>query len=41
MSRLSVMFSVRIRKRVVGSKGETTPISNGKRPKWSSPDEEA
>ena len=41
MSMLAVGFATRMHKRVMDSKGESTPISNGKRPKRSSLDEEA
>ena len=41
MSRLVARFSTRMHKRVVGSEGEFTPISDGKRSKRSSPGEEA
>ena len=34
-------FSTRIRKRVADLEDESTPISDGKRPRRSSPDEEA
>ena len=41
MSGLAIRFVVRMRKRVVGSEGETTPKSGGKRLRRSSPYEEA
>ena len=41
MSRLVVGFVARMSKWDAGSEVESTPISNGKRSKWSSPDEEA
>ena len=41
MSRLNAGFAARMRKRVAGSEGESTPISDRKRPKQSLPDEEA
>ena len=41
MSSLATGFAIRMRKRVVGSEGETTPRSRGKRSRQSSPDEEA
>ena len=41
MSRLAVGFFALMRKRAVGSEGESTPISVVKRSKRSSPDEEA
>ena len=41
MSSLATGFFVRIHKRATGSKGETTPISGGKRSRLSSPNEEA
>ena len=41
MSRLVARFAERMRKRVAGSEGEPTPISDGKRLKRSSLDEEA
>ena len=41
MSSLVARFTARMRKRVAGSKGETTPRFDGKRSKRSSPDEEA
>ena len=41
VSRLVARFTLRMCKRAVGSEGEYTPISDGKRPKRSSPDEEA
>ena len=41
MSRLAIGFVARIHKRATGSEGEATPISDGKRPKQSSLDEEA
>ena len=41
MSRLAIGLAAQMRKWAVGSKGETTPFSNGKRRKLSSPDEEA
>ena len=41
ISKLFVGFAERMRKQAVGSEGEPSPISNGKRPKWSSPNEEA
>ena len=40
MSSLAISFVVRMRKRAAGLEGETTPISSGKRWRWSSPDEE-
>ena len=40
MSRLAVRFTARMHKWATGSKGESTPISDGKRPKRSSPNEE-
>ena len=41
MFRLVDGFAAQMCKRAVGSEGESTPISDGKRPKQSSPDEEA
>ena len=41
MSSLVVGFAARMRKRAGGSEGETTPRSNEKRSKQSSPDKEA
>ena len=41
MSRLAVGFVARMRKRARGSRGESTPISDRKRKKRSSPGEEA
>ena len=41
MSSLAIGFAVRMRKQVIGSEGETTPRSHGKRSRQSSPDEEA
>ena len=41
MSNLTIGFTVRMRKRAIGSEGETTPRSGGKRSRLSSPDEEA
>ena len=41
MSKLVLGFATRMRKRVAGSEGGSTPIFDGKRPKRSSPDEEA
>ena len=41
MFSFAVGFSVRMLKRVVGSEGETTPRSGGKRSRQSCPDEEA
>ena len=41
MFSLATGFAVQMRKRATGSEGETTPISSGKRWRWSSPDEEA
>ena len=41
MSRLVVGFIARMHKRAAGSEGESTPISDGKRSKRSSPDEDA
>ena len=41
MSRLAAGFVVLMRKRATGLEGETTPLSNGNRPKRSLPDEEA
>ena len=41
MSRLAIGFATRMRKLVVGSEGETIPLSDGKHPNMSSPDEEA
>ena len=41
MSNLVVGFIAQIRKRATGSEGEATSSSGGKRPRRSSPDEEA
>ena len=41
MSRLAIGFTARMRKQVASSKVESTPISDVKLSKWSSPDEEA
>ena len=41
MLRLVAKFSALMHKRAVGSEGESTPISDGKRSKRSSPGEEA
>ena len=41
MSMLVVGFVSRMRKRVADLEDESTLISNGKRPRWSLPDEEA
>ena len=41
MSSLATGFTAQMRKQAVGSKGETTPRSDRKRSKRSSPDEEA
>ena len=41
MSKLIAGFSTRMRKRATGSKGESTPIFDGKRLNWFSLDEEA
>ena len=41
MFRLIAGFAGRMRKRARGSEGESTPISDRKRPKQSSPDEDA
>ena len=41
MSSLAVGFSTRIRKRAMGLEGEAASDSSGKRPRQSSPDEEA
>ena len=41
MSRLAVGFTAQMHKRVAGSVGETIPLSDGKRPKRFSPNEEA
>ena len=41
MSMLAARFATRMQKRVADSKDESTLISNGKRPRRSSPDEEA
>ena len=41
MSSLTIGFSAQMCKRAVGSEGETTPKSDGKRSKRSSPDEVA
>ena len=41
MSMLASGFASWMRKRVVDSENESTPISNGKRPRQSSPNEEA
>ena len=41
MRRLAARFAARMHKWNTGSKGETTLMSEGNRPKLSSPDEEA
>ena len=41
MSILAAEFTARIRKRIVNSKDELAPTSDGKRPRQSSSDEEA
>ena len=41
MSNLAARFAVRMRNQAVGSEGETTPISGGKRSRRPSPDEQA
>ena len=41
MSRLATGFATRMHKQAASSKGESTPISDGKHPKRSSPGEEA
>ena len=41
MSRLAAGFTARMHKWAAGSEGETIPLSDGKRPKRFSPDEEA
>ena len=41
MSKLAVGFAAQMHKRAAGSEGGSTPIVDGKRPKRSSPDEEA
>ena len=41
MSNLATGFAVRMRNQAVGSEGETTPISGGKRSRRPYPDEQA
>ena len=41
MFKLAIGFAARMSKRAADSEGESTPITDGKRPKRSSPDEEA